>query len=256
LLLLGLFWVSACTGPAPTGGALPGSPHYHGLAASDELLVLTTHDGVFTSTDGSSWGPMDHPAIHPVAVAVGKDAEITVGGQGAVIRTRSSGWETVEKAEDLLVKGLIHSGGRLVAWVVGEGLRTLPRDRTDPGESMLDGPDDGLSGLASVDGLIVAVGTNFGAFASTDGGETWRDLVAPGPLTAVAIHDPDTLFAGGVDAVWRYRDGTWERMDLEPAGPIAAMAFQDDVLWVLTQAGGLHRSGDLGGSWVLHTAPG
>ncbi len=108
---------------------------------------------------------------------------------------------------------------------------------------------------------------NGGVYLSTDGGDSWNQVLATDgqPITAVefALSDPDIAYAGGDSAVYRSEDGgrTWRTMTTGMWGPPGARVgfpidFQVDPrdpnrLFANAYGGGNFVSADGGKSWQV-----
>jgi hypothetical protein len=244
---LALALVSAAPGCTAGGRSAPGvfprSTHYHGLAVRPGEIAVAAHDAVYTSADGRAWTIVRNPVEHPLAIAF-SGGDLVVGGQGLMVRGRPDRWR--ELLRDVTVQAIDQRGDTV--WVLGEGLRSLQQTGPATKPSVI---DDGIAALSSGKALYAA-GPNFGVIAGR--GEQWTDLHAPVPPTAIAVaerrlKDPISLIVmGGVTGLWRW-NGAWHRLPLDPAGPVAAIAIDRDITWVLAQGGVLYRSADEGKTW-------
>jgi len=201
-------------------------------------LLLATHEDVFASSDGRSWEALGVPLAHPLTVAAG-DRDVA-GGPDGLVEHRDGEWRTL--ADDLHVRVATWQGPDVLVWAVGSGLVLLREDGSRFEPPALDHADDQITALALAADAIVTAGPNFGVYRDD------FDLGARVPTTA-ATTIGETVYAGGADGVWRFEHGDWEQLDLDTAGPVAAMASEDETLWVLAQGGLLYRSGDQGATW-------
>lgn len=142
-------------------------------------------------------------------------------------------------------------------------------------------PEDPNTVWVAAHGGLWSGGGERGLYKSTDGGTTWKQVLAAGPHTGVSDvvidpRDPDRLYAatwqrqrsvaayvgGGPESgVHRSLDGgeTWEKLAKGlPEGPMGKIALaispqQPDVLYAAIElerrTGGIWRSADRGASW-------
>ncbi len=143
-------------------------------------------------------------------------------------------------------------------------------------------PEDPNTLWVAAHGGLWSGGGERGLYKSTDGGDSWKQVLAAGPHTGVSDvvidpRDPDRLYAstwqrqrsvaayvggGPESAIHRSLDGgeTWEKLAKGlPEGPMGKIALaispqQPDVLYAAIElerrTGGVWRSADRGASWA------
>src|SRR5262245_16231764 len=119
------------------------------------------------------------------------------------------------------------------------------------------------------DSQVVYVGTQYGPYRSTDGGEQWERLAFPDPEVVVWSlifhpHDPRILYLGAAPAaVYRSDNGgeRWRRLPIVGTTGMVRMSFptrairlaidpsNPDDVYAGLEVGGVIRSGDAGESW-------
>ncbi|WP_375263313.1 WD40/YVTN/BNR-like repeat-containing protein [Palleronia sp.] len=139
----------------------------------------------------------------------------------------------------------------LVASGIAAGALALPHSvlATEPEHTA-------ISTLAFDGESLLAGGANL--VRSDDGGQSWTELPAPGPILALATHPerPGLVLAGlASGGVALSEDGgrTWEsRSDGLPEGEVDAVAVasrQPDMIYAAVQGDGLWKSENAGQSW-------
>ncbi len=177
------------------------------IAGGDGWLVVATDEDVLVGT-GDGFEPTDFGRAAAVAVADG--VPVAVGPEGRVARLRGDAWESVGS-----VAGPRHAEGDLVAasggvYRVGETLSALG---DPPGE---------VRDLAST-----------GSYAATDaglyrhGGSGW-DLAVEGDCRLVAADGQRACVVTGSGVLVR-RDGEWRAVDRPDAGPLAGIAYGENL---------------------------
>jgi photosystem II stability/assembly factor-like uncharacterized protein len=254
-------------GPALTSGRVVGFAvhpqnrnHYYAAAASGGVWK-TTNGGttwipIFDEQGSYSIGTVLLDPAHPQVVWVGtgeNNSQRSVGYGDGVYRSDDGGktWKNVGlKTSEHIGKILIHPGNSDIVYVAAQG--------------PLWGP-----------------GGERGLFKTTDGGKTWKNVLAISPNTGVTDvvldpRNPDVLVAasyqrrrhvwtlingGPESALYKSFDGgsTWTKLNSGlPTGDLgriglALAASNPDVLYAIIEAsdkkGGIFRSADLGATW-------
>jgi hypothetical protein len=98
-----------------------------------------------------------------------------------------------------------------------------------------------------------------GLQVSENGGLSWRPVEVGGrheEVFALAVHpsNPDTLFVGRRDGLWKTRDGgrSWNSLPNPASVPlsVAIAKSQPDTLYLATARHGIHKSTDGGYQWA------
>ncbi|NKB90335.1 MAG: glycosyl hydrolase [Acidobacteria bacterium] len=240
----------------------------------DTIYAAVSQGGVWKTTNGgASWVPIfdDQPrqAIGGIALAPTNPNVIWVGtGEANGRNLVSTSWgDGVYKSED---------GGATWQHMGLENSLHIGRIRIDP-------RDENVV-FVTVAGALAhedpAANDARGLFRTTDGGETWEEVLDAGPYAGFVDidfdpRDPDLLYAtswhrqrvdwswiptGEGSAVWRSRDGgdTWVRLgnglpesDMGRIG-VSVCRSQPDTVYLNVEGseGGVFRSDDRGASWA------
>lgn len=200
-------------------------------------VVYVGSGGVHKSTDGGlTWGQMNNGLtntdVQTLAIAPGSPLTLLAGTSGGAFRTTNGGelWTPAPGLEDTAVRALaVFPQSSQIALA---GLWTGMYRTTDGGSSW-SGPLSSLPASA-VSGIRISPLPPYNAFAvlngsvlyrSTDDGATW---VSSGDLAgyvwveaALAAHptDPDGLFVGTSDGLFRTTDGGSSWTDLSAGLP-------------------------------------
>lgn len=250
-------------GRAMVAVGVPQNPHTYYMGATG---------GVWKTTNaGASWQPVSDDdfgsaAVGAIAVAPSDPNVVVVGmGESPFRNIASSQGDGVYKSTD---------GGD--NWThIGF------RDVLQIGEIRIH-PDDPETIWVAAQGNTYRPGDNTGVYKTTDGGASWRRVLAPmnestGAVDlALDLSNPRILYAamwdnqrtawalrsgGPGSGIWRSVDGgeTWEKLtDGLPDGMgkigVAASPAKPGLVWAIIEAedddGGLYRSDDGGDSWT------
>jgi photosystem II stability/assembly factor-like uncharacterized protein len=238
--------------------------------APTTFFMGSTGGGVWKTVDaGETWtnisdGSFDVASIGAVEVADGDPSVIWVGTGSACIRGNVSTGRGVYRSTD---------GGRTWTFAGLPEVGAIGKVVTDP-------RDPNRVFVAAL-GHPFGPNPERGVYRSTDGGETWKNVLFVSDSTgavdlAIDPANPRTLYAAmwraerkpwtlidGAEegGVWRSRDGgdSWEKLTDglpdEPVGRIglSVSASRPDRVWALVTAepgGGVFRSDDGGDSWT------
>ncbi len=252
----------------------------HGLAvsgANPDVLYMGAYDiGFWASTDrGLSWSRRlpDHELFPTYVWAEGQGSNVTAliadpTRDGLVWAAfHREGFGNGGEFEDGTNSALFRSEDFGQHWdKVGEG---LPDARfyyglTLDGSTSSLGPNDSRTMVITVEGDV---------YRSDDDGSSWTMVLEEGGLkfTAIDAVDPDLLYAGGENGLWRSQDGgeQWTEVGLEEMrGPFVGNFLPTEDGWegvfdvvadptvsgrvyvvVYGEGKGLYRSDDEGETW-------
>lgn len=249
-----------------SAAGLPRAAHYHSLLVAPESvnsLVLGTHEGLFRSTDGGrTWAKAELEGDDAMSLTQPDPNTIWVAGHDVLAKSPDGGvtWQDVRPSglPSLDVHGFAadpRDSNRLYAAIAGQGLYSS----TDAGRSFslvsrVVGPD--VMALAVLDdGTLLAGDMQRQVLAaSSNGGDTWKDIVQEG-IVGLAFNTarPGLVLASG-PGVLRSTDGgqTWNQtLSLEAgSGPLAWSPSDPSVAYVVGLDRTLWRSGDFGAGWA------
>ena len=217
-------------GPAVISGRVVGfavNPHNRA-----EYYVAAASGGVWkTNNDGTTWTPVfDHEGSYSIGTVVldPKDPETVWVGTGENNSQRSVSYgDGVYKSED---------GGH--SW------KNMGLKHSDHIGRILIDPRDSKILYVAAQGPLWGPGGDRGLFKSTDGGNTWKNVLSISENTGVTdivqdADNPDTLYA----AAWQRRRHVWTLID---GGPESALYKTTDAgaTWTKLKSG--LPTGDLG----------
>jgi photosystem II stability/assembly factor-like uncharacterized protein len=251
-------------GGGTTSSGLPNTPDYHSLMVSPsnaDALVLGTHNGLYESRDGGrTWTKTSLAGQDAMNLARADNRVVWVAGHNVLARSSDDGrtWQDVrpDGLPSLDVHGFAvdpRQPRTLYAAVAGEGLyRSVDAGDSFSLVSRAVGP--GTFGLALTPGRrLLAAEPQRGLFASSDGGQTWKQVLAASTLgVAVSLTDPMRVLATG-RGIFLSRDGgdSWRtvRELADGAGPVAWSRSEPRRVYVVGFDRTLYRSDDAGASW-------
>jgi hypothetical protein len=216
------------SGLAPTSED-PGPVHVHGLGVdpADGALFIASHTGLFKLPQGSE-------AAERVADRYQDTMAFTIIGPNRFLGSGHP--DTREDLPPFL--GLIESTDAGATWeevsLMGEAdFHLLAAD----GERMY-----GFGSEWEGEDALFLV--------STDGGKSWTERAAPGPLVSLALspRNPRVLFASTTTGLYRSPDAgnSWQAM----SGPPGLLTWpEDDQLYLADGSGTVEVSADGGRSW-------
>ena len=217
-------------GPAVISGrvvAFAVNPHKRA-----EYYVAAASGGVWkTDNDGTTWTPVfDHEGSYSIGTVVldPKDSSTVWVGSGENNSQRSVSYgDGVYKSED---------GGK--SW------KNLGLKRSEHIGRIVFDPRDSKTVYVAAQGPLWGPGGDRGLYKTTDGGQTWKNVLSISENTGVADvvidpDNPDTLYA----AAWQRRRHVWTLID---GGPESALYKTTDggATWTKLKSG--LPSGDLG----------
>jgi photosystem II stability/assembly factor-like uncharacterized protein len=242
-----------------------------GVRQDPHIYYMGSVGGVWkTINAGGTWKPVSDDdfgssAVGAIAVAPSDPNVIVVGmGESPFRNIASSQGDGVYRSTD---------AGKSWTHIGFDDARQIGEIRIHPNNS------DVI--WVAVQGNTYRPGPNSGIYKSTDGGDSWRQVLAPLNLSTGAVDlaldmdNPRILYAamwdnrrsawelrsgGPGSGIWRSTDGgeTWERLNEGlPDGMgkigVAASAAKPGLVWAIVEAetdkGGLYRSDDGGDSW-------
>ncbi len=256
----------------------------HGLAisgANPDVLYMGAYDiGLWASTDrGLSWSRRlpDHELFPTYVWAEGQGSNVTAliadpTRDGLVWAAfHREGFGNGGEFEDGTNSALFRSEDFGQHWdKVGEGLPDarfyygLSLDWSSDASQDSGGPEKSRTMIITVEGDV---------YRSDDDGSSWTMLLKDGGLkfTAIDAVDPDLLYAGGENGLWRTQDGGehWTEVGLEEMhGPFVGNFLPTEDGWegvfdvvsdptvsgrvyvvVYGEGKGLYRSDDRGETW-------
>ena len=249
---------------ANLSAGLPHTPDYHSLLvnpADPQRLVLGTHTGLYSSSDGGRHWRFDslagddamnlvRPASDTVWLAGHEVFKKSVDGGTTWADVRSSGLPGLD------IHGFAVDPGnprRLYAAIAGHGLY-----RSTNGGSSFSSVSSEVGGnvmaLAILPGKRILAGDmQQGLVASGDGGASWTEILRAQVMgLAVNPRDPKRVLATGAGVALSTDGGhSWRSvLDLPGgAGPVAGSKSDPKLAYAVGFNRTLYRSGDGGESW-------
>lgn len=174
--------------PISEGVGGPVDFHQMDVSGADPALVWGVHHGAVLQRSGDSgvtWeavGPAPERLIN-LAASARDPRTLFAATEGGLLVSRDGGrsWEAAHPAEAPVSVVDVGADGRVMAFVLGEGL-VLADEDTLVWRALGDGFDGGYPLHLARDGArIVAVTGDGRLMQSTDGGATWTTLAAPAP---------------------------------------------------------------------------
>lgn len=251
-------------GPAASAG-LPNTPDYHSLLvdpSDPQKLVLGTHAGLYTSSDGGRQWSFEALAGSDAMNLAREQADTVWLAGHQVFKQSSDGgvtWRDVQPSglPSLDIHGFAvdpRNPGTLYAAVAGLGLFRSQDEGTS--FSLLSQQVGGAVMALAVlpDGRILAGDMGQGLLESRDGGATWKPTLRAQVMgLAVSPSDPQRLLATtGVGIALSTNGGrTWRSvLDLpEGSGPVAWSRSNPQLAYAIGLNRTLYRTGDSGNSW-------
>jgi hypothetical protein len=196
---LGLIWTSL---PSFTTNTL------QGVAASESLFVVSGDNGsIFTSDDGTNWTPQITPTTSFLSsVAIGPDACVAVGVNGALLRggTDGTGWTSVSSGMTNWLYRVRWLGDQFV--VVGQNGAVLTSLDATNWTIRVSGTTRWLTDVAVVDGNWFVTGYQ-GTLLSSPDLENWSPVSLPTikSLYSAATRNGQLVVAGIEGVILRNR---------------------------------------------------
>ena len=260
----GLVYAFAGGGSSGTSTGLPPTPDYHSLlvAPNDpESLLLGTHDGLYRSQDGGrTWAA--YALQGQDAMNLKRASRGTIWTAGHLVFAKSGdGGETWTDLRPGTLPNLDLHGfavdpkdpDTLYAAAAGAGLYRS-RDAGATFELVSQEVGGAVFGLAATpDGRILAGDGDRGLLESSDGGETWRQVLRAAVAgLAVNAKDPRRILATG-PGIHLSTDGgaTWRRvLELgDGVGPVAWSASAPRTAYAVGFDRSLRKTRDGGETW-------
>jgi len=261
-----------------SGPTVNGQPAPFGrIALARGVIYVNTFSGIFRSDDGArSWrrtgtAPANESLDKAFLVDPGSPAKLYLAGLSGIFGSTDGGatWERLDGGlprlplnETLSFFSLAADPSRPGFLYAGTYEHGVAKSQNG-GESWHIGVEPGLSkGRVALfkihpsrpDTVYVGLATRGDrAFRSTDGGRTWKGFarrVTVDGLFDLAFDpaDPDTLYAGNDQGLWKSRDGgeAWERLD---SSRFYRIAVSTPGTLLAGRDCGLSRSTDDGHTW-------
>jgi photosystem II stability/assembly factor-like uncharacterized protein len=252
------------SGGSSVQSGLPNTPDYHSLIvdrADPQKLTLGTHYGLYVSSDGGGhWRPDALAGDDAMNLAQPNSSTIWLAGHNVFKRSRDNGktWSDVRPTglPGLDIHGFAVDPRNpviLYAALAGQGLyRSVDGAKSFQVVSHVVGGS--MMALAVLrDGRILAGDMTQGLLASSDGGSSWRKLLAVQVMgLAVSPQRPQRVLASGGGIALSTDGGTsWRSVLNLPrgAGPIAWSPSDSKLAYAVGLDRVLYRSTDAGGSW-------
>jgi hypothetical protein len=250
--------------PAELPAGLPETPDYHSLAvnpSNPNRLLLGTHDGLYSSTDGGKrWQAQGLDGQDAMNLARVGEGTFWTAGHYVFAKSTDGGRSWISVSPMGLPSLDLHgfavdprNPNRLYAAVAGQGLFRSDDGgrRFAPVSAEVGGAVMALAVMPS--GAILAGDMQQGLLLSRDGGVTWRRVLRA-QLMGLAVNprDPDRLLAAGKSILLSTNGGrTWQqRLGLpEGAGPVAWSRSNPRIAYVVSFDRTLYRSIDGGKTW-------
>jgi len=213
--------------------------HVHGLGidpSDSSILYIATHGDFYKSVNGGTPIKVDKERADYMAfnapqtegVPLYSSGHPSTGGNTGLIKSTDGGqtWQVVSTVLDPPVD-----------------FHAMAISASDP--DTIIGFDSGGRGL----------------FKTSDAGSTWNKFDYPGDYVtalAIALNDPNVMFAGTPGGVFQSNDGAASWMQLNQYKGIGVMALAFDTegnLYASTEEFGLAKSSDLGETWQSINRP-
>ena len=260
----GLVYAFAGAGSSATSEGLPRTPDYHSLLVAPDdpqTLLLGTHNGIYRSQDGGrTW--VAYALAGQDAMNLKRASRATIWTAGhLVFATSEDGGETWTNLHPDTLPNLDLHGfavdptdpDTLYAAAAGAGLYRSG-DAGATFELVSQDVGGAVFGLAvTPDGRILAGDGDRGLLESSDGGETWREVLRAAVAgLAVNAKDPRRILATG-PGIYLSTDGgaTWRSvLELDDGvGPVAWSPSAPRTAYAVGFDRSLRRTSDGGDTW-------